>query len=276
MHILLWVVVAIALDSAQLRLTAKEYDNQFSSYGSINNVIERIALAPMAYRVLIPWCIQLLEYIPGMINHRIKVYELLKIGSMIFALTCVEYALGLPRALFIAAILPVTFMHNYIDCYFELAAFASALSGNYDLTLVSCILLALERETAPLVPLTYFLVTGDTYNSLIILYFTCFIMLAVKRIIGYRPLYCERVMLRKNWLNLKEAFTKPVALPFLDYRILSVAISIMVLWCIGTGQIQTAPLLPLILIVFGFVFGLSHEIRIFIPVFLWLAIGLIK
>jgi hypothetical protein len=276
-HLLLWIFLVLLLDNAQFRICKPNYNNPYCTFGAIDNINKRVTYAPMSYRVLNAWIIRLIEsFVPQMKQQRLMVYELLKMVSMVFALSCVEYALGLERALLVATMIPVTFQFDYIDCYYELAAFAAALSGNWQLTLFAGMLLAFERETAPLIPITFYLVTGDGQHTLGIIWVIALVMLCIRLYVGYKKLYCDRFMYKRNWQNLKDWFTKPYSVMLIDHRILSLILSILTIWYICSGQVIIAAPMPLVVILLSYTMGIAAETRILMPLTLWLAMGIIK
>lgn len=272
---LLWLLIAACLDRAQLQIGAFSYESPFNGLGTVDLVNARNAKAPMAYRVLVPWLIGGLERLcPSLRPYRVTVYEGFKIVSLALAMAACERILGMTGALLVAALLPVTFGFDYWCWAIELLAFALALSGSLQLTLLAAIALALSRETAPLVPLTYLLVTQDWRGTLVIGLATGLTLLGVRLYVGQRPLYCDRVMMRRNWQELKQ-FTLNGHPKLVDYSAYAVLLSGLTLVLVVSGRAGSAWLVPLLILALGWTLGIARETRIFTPCLLWIAIGLI-
>lgn len=279
-NILLWLFISFALIIVELHLTAKQIGNHFCGFGAIDGVNQKTALAPMAYRVLFPWIIGSIEkLIPGVKSYRLTIYMFMKFLVCFYALLICDYALGTDKALLVAALIPVTFMFDYWDNYIELAAFASALSGNWYLTYVNILLLGFSRETAPLIGLAYLLKTGDFVSGITFIAIGYMWNFTVRQAVGYKKLYCERIMLRRNWNELKLALSlsledhNPL---MMDYSLFSVLLTITAIILAITGNLGQLWPIPLIILVLGWVCGIAREVRIFTPVFLFIAIGFIK
>lgn len=270
---MIWLFLAAFLDRAQLQIAAFSYESPFNGLGATDLVNARNAKAPMAYRVLVPWIIAALERLnPRLHYYRTTVYEGLKVVTLAVALWACNRALGLTGALLVAAMLPMTFAFDYWCWPVELAAFALALTGNMQLTLLGGIALALSRETAPLIPLTYLLATGNWNGALIIALGTGLTLLGVRLYVGKRPLYCDRFMWRRNLAELKE-FTFSHHPLFMDYSLFAVLITVLVVGVVVTGRAGAAWPIPLIILALGWTMGVARETRIFAPVLLWIAIG---
>lgn len=274
--ILLWLLVALFLDRAQLQIGAFSYDSPFNGLGTVDGINQRKIKAPMAYRVLVPWLIGGIERLsPGVVRYRATVYEAFKIVSLALALAVCNLALGTPKTLLVAALLPMTFAFDYWCWAIELLAFAAALSGSIPLTLGGCLLIALSRETAPLVPLTFILVTGNVGVGLQLLAATLAVILAVRLYVGRRPIYCDRIMIRRNWQELK-TFSRSHHPLGVDYSAFALLLTMLTVALIVSGQVGSAWLIPLIVLALGWTLGIARETRVFTPVLLWIAMGLLK
>lgn len=273
---LLWLLVALCLDRALLQISGSNYTSPFNGLGAVDLVNARRAKAPMAYRVLFPWFVGLLEWLyPSIVYYRASVYEAFKIITLTLALAACERAVGRTGTLLIAACLPMTFAFDYWCWTIELLAFALALSGSFQLTLLAALALALSRETAPLVPPTYLLVTGDWNGALVIGIATALALLGVRLFVGKRELYCDRIMLRRNARELREYLTSHHPLG-MDYTSFALLISGAALAVVVSGTAGAAWVIPLILLALGWVCGIARETRIFTPVLLWIALGLVR
>lgn len=271
---LLWLFLAILLDRAQLQIGAFSYQSPFNGLGTVDLINDRNAKAPMAYRVLVPWFIGLLErFVPRLTPYRLTVYEAFKVVSLALALAACNAALGLTGTLLVGALLPVTFGFDYWCWAIELAAFAVALSGSLPLTVLGVLALSLSRETAPLVPLTYGLITHDWIGMAGLFVITGCLMLAVRLYVGKRPMYCDRFMIRRNLAELRHFLT---AQPFLmDYSLMAILLSVVTAGVVLSGRAGEAWPVPLIILGLGWTMGIARETRIFTPVLLWIAMGIL-
>jgi hypothetical protein len=203
---MIWLIVAFALDRVQLKIGAFSYGSKFSGLGAIDDVLARKAPAPVAYRVLVPWLIGLVEQvIPGARRYRLTaLYEPFKIASIAAALAMVARAFDPQTALLLAILVATTFYFDYWDWPIEIVAVAGALSGRWEWALVGGLLCALSRETAPLVPATFFLVTFDWYRATLLMLVVLCIMMAVRLYVGPRNSYWTGQMWRVNWTDLRD------------------------------------------------------------------------
>ena len=272
----LWLLVALFLDRAQLQISAFSYDSPFNGLGTVDLINQKTIKAPMAYRVLLPWFIRGIEQVfPRLERYRVTVYEVFKILFLTLALWACDYVLGIERALLIAALLPMTFAFDYWEWPLELMGYALALSGNIPLTCLGCLVVSLSRETAPLVPLTFILVSGNVSVGLQLFALTFAVLLAVRLYIGKRPLYCDRIMLKRNWSELK-LFAHNHHPLGLDYSAYAVLLSVLTGVVVLRGAAGAAGLIPLLILGLGWTMGVARETRIFAPCLLWVAIGLIR
>ena len=127
-------------------------------------------------------------------------------------------------------------------------------------------------------PITFFLTTGNLLNTVVLLEIVIILNRSIRMIIGDRPMYCKRVMLKKNWQELKESikFTKENQPYFFHYPVFAVLLCVLTIMGVLSYPDMIARPIPLIVIVLGYVLGKAREIRIFLPMFLWLAMGIIR
>jgi len=109
---MIWFIVAWLVERAHLKMSSFNYGAKFNGLGVVDHVLARKADAPMAYRVLVPWLVGLVERIfPRTKPYRlVLLYEPLKIALAGGALWVLAHSLGAARALFVAACLPATFL----------------------------------------------------------------------------------------------------------------------------------------------------------------------
>lgn len=272
---LLWLLIAVALDKAQLIIAAPGYGSRYCGIGTTDDVLARRAAAPMAYRVLVPWLLGIIERIrPSTREHRLSIYEAIKILIMALCLWSVSVAIDFRAALIVAALLPMTFSFDYWDWAVELGALAMALGGDLQGSIIGGIALALSRETAPLVPLTYLIVTGDWSGAFVAGIATALTMTGVRLWAGEHKLYCDRFMWKRNVAELRQMFT---CSPWYSSNVaLSALISGLVVVLAVTGHIGATWPVPLVLLALGWTMGIAYETRIFASCLLWIATGLIR
>jgi hypothetical protein len=274
MPFLFCLFLAYLLDRAQIKMCAGNYGSQFNGLGCVDNVNRRVALAPMAYRVLVPWLIWLAERIvPSLRSRRLDVlYEPLKVLLLAVALWATQAALGTMAMLALAAMLPATFTFEYWDWEVELAGLALALTGNLELSLIGGGLAALSRpETAPLVALVYGLRTGDVSGTAAVGAVVTLLALAVRLWVGRRRLYCSFWMWRRNIAELCAlAKWHPWYLSNLAVTVAVTAFTLAaVVYAIAGGWAGWTWLVPLAFLGAGWLAGVAAETRIFIPCLLW-------
>lgn len=269
----MWLLIAVALDRAQLKIGASTYGSAYCGIGCVDAVNQRQALSPMAYRVLIPWLIGLAERLaPALKAHRLPaLYEPMKIGLLALTLASIETAAGRTAALVVAALLPMTFYFDYWDWAAEMAGFALALTGHFEYALVGAVMVALSRETAPLVAVIYALITREWVQALIVFGVTGWIMFAMRCRVGYRPLYCERWMWRVNWSDLQQIMlNRPV---YLGEMAMSLLITALAVGVVLAGRAGAAWPVPLVLLVMGWTMARAPETRVFAACLIWIGIG---
>ncbi len=272
----LWLLMALVLDRVHLKLSTGTYGSPYCGLGTVDPVNSRQAESPMAYRTLLPWLIALVErIIPGLKAHRLPaLYEPLRILIMAAALAAIAQAVSPLAALIVAVLLGVTFYFDYWDWAVELLGLALALTGNPGAALIGGLLLGASRETAPLVAVTYVLITGDVGQGLQILGATLAVMLAVRLWAGRKPLYCERWMGRVNLDDVRELFqNRPF---YLSEIAMTLLVTGLTLWAVLSGNAGPAWPVPLALLAAGWLMARAAETRVFTGCLLWVAIALVR
>lgn len=272
---MMWLIVALALERASLMLTAHSYRSRFTAgYGSLATTSNREALAPIAYRVLVPWIVMGMEALfPRLKGHRLPaLYEPLRIGLIALALTVAEQAIGTRGALIVAALLPATFLFDYWDWTVELLALAAALTGNMQLTILCAGLLGLARPmTTPLVGITYGLVTHDPIGTALALIAGQLAVSAVRVYVGKRPMDYPWRMWRTNLQDVLNLFcNRPF---YLSEIFLSMGLSLWVLLTVATGKAGAAWPVPLALTAAQWIMPRAAETRSMAACLLWVAMG---
>lgn len=270
--VLISLLIAWCFERAQAMISAPNYSSLYNGFGAIDLTVARETKAPMAYRVLVPFLvigIERLFHIPE--NRRINVYETIKIALQAFAFWAVWQAWGLPAALLTFLLLLLTIMFDYWDWAVELAGVALAMSGNLVLTLPAAILASLSRETALLVPVAYFLKTGDWKGTLATAAATVLTLTAVRLLVGRRPLYCDRWMIRYN-LGLFKNFFKwqPIYFGdvFISLIITSACLPLLIFRPAGWP-------IPWVILAAGWSMAKADEARVFVVCLPWIAAALV-
>ena len=264
-------MVAFFLDRIQLKVGAFSYGSKYNGLGAIDDVLAKRAPAPVAYRVLVPGLIGTLERVaPGLRKHRlVALYEPLKIGLMGAALAMTATVLGNTTALLLACLLPATFYYDYWDWPVEVFGFAAALSGQPLWAMAGGLVCALSRETAPLVPLTYLLVSDDWRGATLITMAVACLMMAVRLAVGAHEKYWSASMWRVNLDDIRDfAVNRPF---YLGEIVIALVISGLMLASVLSGHAGAAWLVPLILLGLCWTLARAAEVRIFSAGLLWVA-----
>lgn len=194
--VILFAILGWALERAQMVTTAWNYGTIYNGIGAADAVVKRDIKAPMAYRVLVPWLMSVIEKITG--AKRIIIYEILKWILNSVVLYSIYYVYGM-NVMFVSAILfLVTFKYDYWDWAPEVIGVMFAISGNVYLAVIGGVLHGLSRETALIVPAAFFLTTGLVYSTAIVSAVTIIVLFGVRLYVGKRELYCDRVMAMRN------------------------------------------------------------------------------
>jgi hypothetical protein len=272
--ILLSFIVALALLFTEYRLTARNMAVKWNGLGSINPVLSGDSVAPMQYRVFVPWLYRLFRF--GDIFTRYLVIKGIGIWFALYAFSLFCGAMGVdPIAgmLLLAAVLPITFLYDYTDCYYDLGflalAYTISLMGQQHLMwLVMITLLAsLNRETGVFIPLGYFVLTGGIIGTVFLLGISIVGLIIPRAYYGKKPRYCSFSQWKRNIADLKRGFS-----------IFHYLLSGLGLWFVGVGvyHVFTDPtdhLSMLFYLMCCFVMVLSIpsvwcEVRVFMPTFL--------
>ena len=192
--ILLSLILAAIMLYTEFRLTSSFMRFTSNGFGALPLVLQNKADAPAQYRVLIPWMYFIMPFPPGR-----TLYVLLKYIGMVFGLVAFgtfAYTVGVPWQFSIplmAAILPMMFMYDYADCYYELGFFCLAWSmGQQHLVALGIItfLATLNRETGVFIPVGYWALTGDITGAIILLVASGLGGMIPRLIYGMKPRYC--------------------------------------------------------------------------------------
>jgi hypothetical protein len=266
-----YLILAWILDRAQFKIAAPSYPNTYCYYVTIDDVNARKALSPVQYRVLIPWLVAAIEsWFPRLKPKRLVwVYEPLHIGLLTLMLYSVDLAIGRTGAWAFATMLGATWQYAYWDYAAEVIGLSLALTGDPRLALLGGLIAALSRETAPLVAITYTLVTGDIGHGLQLLAAICAVLLGVRLWAGHKTLYCDRVLWRANWRDIQRIWRNRPA--YLGEISMSLLVAALTLYAVVSGAAGSAWPVPLALLVLGWVMARASETRVFAGCLVWVA-----
>lgn len=273
---MLWLIVALAIERASLLITAHSYTSRYQAgYGSLATTANREALAPVAYRVLLPWLIMGIEAVfPQLRKHRLPaLYEPLRIILIALALTVCEMAIGRTGALIVAVCLPATFLFDFWDWTVELLCLSAALTGNMTLTIMCAGLLGLARPmTTPLVGLTYGLVTHDPIGTALAVVAGYLMITAVRVYVGKREMDYPWKMWRINLQDILNLFcNRPF---YLSEIFMSLGLTAWMLVTVLMGNAGAAWPVPVALTAAQWIMPRAAETRSMSAVLLWCAMGI--
>lgn len=258
----MWLLVAWLLDLAQFSIARANYSSKYNGFGVLRAVRERKALAPMAYRVLVPLLVGWIEDD----TRRLWAYEGVKLALMGAGLAVYAGQFGTVAGLVAAVLWVATFRFDYWDVYVEFLAFALVLAGGLPWALLGAFLGALSKETTGTMPVLYLSLTGDALGACWVALVSWGTLLVVRARVGYRPMYCKRLMLRQNWedlLALREGW-------FLSPALVSVVWTVGALWAAWAGGVGAPWMVP-VLLVAGWTMGRIVEPRVFLSTSIWIA-----
>ncbi len=272
-RLILALLVGWAFERAHMIITAGNYSSIFNGFGAIDMIWKREAKAPMAYRVLLPWLVMVLEHL-GM--RRIAAYQGLKIILNSLAFWSVALVFGQPAALLTAVFLLLTIKYDYWDWAPELIGVCLALTGRIELAIPGAILAALSKETALICPVAFFLVGGSDPQTFALTGITALVLTAVRAYVGKRELYCSRIQIRYN-LGLFLHFLHP------DFWLwgqwfhqdIFIACTITLAGLAAAWSHGVVGLVPLAFLVAGWTLAKADETRVFSPVIPFISFMLI-
>jgi hypothetical protein len=269
--ILLSLLFAWCFERVHMIVAAPNYGSLYNGFGAIDLTARRETQAPMAYRVLVPWLIRLLERLGLPQTRRLDAYQTLKILLEALAFWAIWRAWSLPVALASFLLLLVTIKFDYWDWAAELSGLALAMTGDLSLALPGAMLAGLSRETALLVPAAYLLRTGDLGGGACVLLAALLPLIFVRVYVGRRKLYCARWQLPYN-LSLFRAFFKWQPLYHSE---ICIALVLSALSLTAIIHLPPAWPVPLAVLVAGWTLAKSDETRVFSAALPWLAAYLI-
>ena len=271
MTILLSILFGWAFDRAQMVMSAKNYGAIWNGYGAITLVNKREAKAPMAYRVLVPWIVALMEKLLPKVE-RLVVYQTLKLAGVVYAFWACWHWIGLTATLICFMLLLVTVEYDYWDWAIELGGIAIAMSCGVWAAIGAVMLYAMSRETWPLAAAAYGLASGDWVGAFVVLTSGGMVWAVVRLIVGEKSLYCKRFMIRENWQQIKEI--KKWNLFYYVPTFISLMVTILVI--AGIVNLPQGWPVPLALIGAGWAMAKANEPRVFSAALPWAAVWIWK
>ncbi|MBV6341088.1 hypothetical protein [Candidatus Magnetobacterium casense] len=214
----------------QFKVTRYNYWAPYNGIGMVHDVVTGNANAPMQYRILIPMVYRLLETCFGskmfyekQIRNVIFIYEPLKILFMflglwafhVYLLTWFGNFSAFTGTLFMALFWVVSFKYDYTDCYLDVVLWSlfclAAIDGSFWVAAALFALAMLNREVSILMVLIYYLFTGETGNTMLLLLVAGLLYIGMFIVFGYKKKYCTtKEIAGMNWGDLKLLFSNPV------------------------------------------------------------------
>lgn len=271
MTIWLALLIGFILERIQVIICGNNYDTMFNGYGAIDTTNNRSTLAPMQYRVLVPWMVALYEKLGG--KRRIVFYEIIKVIFTAAAIYSVSLAWNRDVAILTAVMLTMCFRYEYWDWGPELVGFALTMTGHVEYAIVGILFHGLSRETVLILPVLYWLRTGDLFQSIMLGILTGCVY-AIPRIWGGpKKLYCDRFYPKRNLELLKEILIwEPW---FLGWTVFSIVCAALALIAVFTTY-PTGWQVVLIMIITSTAMGMIDETRIYGAIFPWIAAFLLR
>lgn len=255
---LVWVPVSLAVARAGWALADNNRASSYNGLGCVDDVLEKRAAAPMAYRVLVPL---LLAKVPK--ARRTTAYALIHAVGVFLLLWTAATSLGTVPALLLAALLPLTLRYDYWDWVPEMACVAACYGGRFDLALVWAGVSAMSRETAVLLPVVWLCATGNLLGAVWIAALVAPAILAVRLWQGKHARYCAALMAERNGRDvaswLRELSVGNVTLSDMTATVALTALALVA--ALGLGWPRGVP--PVMFLVLGWLFGIASETRVF-------------
>jgi len=167
-----WIAIAVGLGVALLdwRVTRWNQGSEWNGYGAVGRTLNKANLAPMRYRVLVPWLLWLIGWAATQVRRRDvwvgpAVYQAVKAALIVGALAVWGMVLGPAGALAVGLVFALTLEFDYWDQYAEalglgLVVLGTALrqaqgpGGWYGVVIAAlgALVWGLSRETVMLAP----------------------------------------------------------------------------------------------------------------------------
>lgn len=275
MDYVIFLLLGWAFERAALIISAPNYESPFNGFGAIDSILKGKAKAPMAYRVLVPWLVGLLEK-TGM--ERIAIYQPAKVILNAAAFFLIYKVFGLVPALIAVILLLLTVKFDYWDWQAEIIGVMAALTGNLPVAIAGGVIHGLSKETAPLVPLAYLITTGDVLGTLAVLVATAVALALPRLIYGDKPMYCKRIQAPYN-LELFQQFTNPGMWRWGQWYHTDIFIALAITGgAAASVAIRGSPdgLIPAAILAAGWTMAKADETRVFALAMPWIASVLVR
>lgn len=264
------LIAAWCFERAQLIISAPNYNSPFNGFGAIDLVLQGRSKQPMQYRVFLPWLVAFFETFK---IQRIGIYEGLKVLMIMGAFWGISLVFGLPAMLLAALLLLLTIKYDYWDWAPEIFGVCMALTGDLRLAVAGGVVHGLSKETAPLVPVAYYIATGDINAAGFVGAFTAFGMVLPRIIYGKKPMYCERIQIKYNLALFKafsdKGFWKWGQFYFTEIWISCAITLLTIVAVIARGSWDG--LIPLAILAAGWTMAKADEGRVFALAVPWIA-----
>lgn len=189
--IIISLVMAWMLDYAQFAITRNNYNTRFNGFGCISDVLNGSALAPMQYRVAIPWFYKVFPHYES-----IKIILMaLGLFSMWLMIETIWGAFSYQGMFLVGIFYVVNFQYDYTEQYLELAMWAQFLTALYvgnAIWITACLVIAMFcRETSVFLLLVYLLADGFTWMAVILVCAVGISLLIPRLFYGIKPSYLD-------------------------------------------------------------------------------------
>ncbi len=260
--------VSISMIRAQVAIASFNYGSSFNGIGAVPKILLKTSVSPTLYRVLMGY---ILKFIP--VPYWNVAYESVMVLGLWAVLLTTSYFYGVLAAVILASLLGLTYKFDYWCWIPELGAAVAATSGNLWFTIPWTILLGLSKETVHIVPIIFLCYGGSIYYSLLLLLLSTALYFSVRKIQGFRAIYCERFPLDRNGKDLQDWFKVKFKNLFLRSEMTSTVIitASCILSCCHLGFPKCIPWL--LILAAGWILAVAEETRVFticlIPLVLW-------
>lgn len=255
---------------ADFHLTKKGFNAKFNGLGCIPAVLDGKSLAPMQYRVLIPWICKIFGKGDRDFDY-IKTYMWIRWFSVPFALGVAHLyfgniaCTGLLAMFFIGAAL-----YDYTDGYLEVGFLATALllmnlGGPWVFVLMLlCMVATLNRETAVVIPAIAFL-GGDWIAGIAATIGFAAGYLLPRIVYPKVRRYCDLIQIRENLNDIKRFYRmKPFI--YVEHTMFFTLVLIAIVVYVGSFPIYSSAEIGLGLLFLGLLVPTKwREIRVFAP-----------
>lgn len=286
---LFWLLIAWVLDHTQIIIEACNYGQPWNGVGAIDSVLDKTALAPMAYRPMMAWLVGLGEKLcPRLRANRVGyLYEPFKIIMMAVALGSFHKLLGLwfnpgwavTGTLLAGALWTLTWLFDYWSLFPEWAAVCLAIYGavagwpTWAMILVGCVCLT-AKETVAITPLLYLSAGGQPMTALAMTLAEGAVGLGLLVRAGFPKRYCgwssrelNKMFFLKWWRGNQFAFQCPefTALAWLFGNLIILVLGFRLL----PKPLADTIWLPFLILVGNCTIGIFREIRVSVCAAIW-------